>query len=183
MLIRSLRKLGYNAVGADPFIAEPVMADGRVVVAKSAIEDITHSYDVVMMHHSLEHVPDQIGTLAQVRRILAPGGTAIIRVPVIDSWAAEHFGQQWAHLDPPRHFFLHTRNSLRLAAERAGLTVREIRDDYHEFGVRGSLAVRSGFTSVVRDGLDPEQLAALLDQQRQAARTGRADMVTLFAHA
>jgi len=181
--IRELRSFGFNASGADPFIAQPVMDGDSLLVAQCAIDDITQHYDVVMMHHSLEHVPDQVGTLAEVRRILNPGGTAIIRVPVIDSWAAGYFGDKWAHLDPPRHFFLHTRKSLALAAERAGLKVTQIRDDFNEFGVRGSMAAQAGLSSISPEPVNPARFAELIALQRKAAKNGQGDMVTMFASA
>lgn len=109
------------------------------------------------------------------------GGTANIRVPVIDSWAAEEFKEHWAHLDPPRHFYLHSRKSLRIAAERAGLEVVSIRDDYNDFGVRGSLQARRGRASISTQALDPAELADMQAQQRRACASGRADCVTMFA--
>ncbi|QZH76199.1 MAG: class I SAM-dependent methyltransferase [Erythrobacter sp.] len=181
--LRSLRAMGYDARGTDPFIDREVIENGEVIVQNRDIAAITELFDVVMMHHSLEHVVDQVETLRQVRRALNPGGTAIIRVPVIDSWAADHFGENWAHLDPPRHFYLHSRKSLRIAAKRAGLEVTLIRDDYNEFGVRGSLHLRRGRTSMAREPLDPSEYAPLLAQQRQACASGRADTVTMFARA
>ncbi len=181
--LRSLRAMGYDARGTDPFIDREVIENGEVIVQNRDIAAITEQFDVVMMHHSLEHVVGQTETLRQVHRILNPGGLAIIRVPVIDSWAAQEFGDHWAHLDPPRHFYLHSRKSLRIAAEKAGLEVTAIRDDYNEFGVRGSLHLRHGRTSIASDPLDPNEYAPLLAEQRRACASGRADTVTMFARA
>jgi SAM-dependent methyltransferase len=41
------------------------------------------SYDVVYASHVLEHVPDDASAIAEIRRILAPGGIAILPVPLV----------------------------------------------------------------------------------------------------
>ncbi|MEM1276676.1 MAG: class I SAM-dependent methyltransferase [Pseudomonadota bacterium] len=43
------------------------------------------SYDLVMANHVLEHV-DDAKALAEIHRILRPGGQAVITVPMIEGW-------------------------------------------------------------------------------------------------
>lgn len=43
------------------------------------------SFDVVMANHVLEHV-DDAKALAEIHRILRPGGQAVITVPVVEGW-------------------------------------------------------------------------------------------------
>lgn len=43
------------------------------------------SYDLVMANHVLEHVDDR-AALAEMHRILRPGGQAVITVPMIEGW-------------------------------------------------------------------------------------------------
>ena len=40
------------------------------------------SYDVVMAHHVLEHIPDDRRAMREMFRILRPGGLAILTVPI-----------------------------------------------------------------------------------------------------
>jgi SAM-dependent methyltransferase len=47
------------------------------------------SYDLVMVNHVLEHVDDK-AALAEMFRILRPGGQAVITVPMIEGWDATH---------------------------------------------------------------------------------------------
>ena len=42
-------------------------------------------YDLVLANHFLEHVPDTLGTLGEIHRILKPGGRAVIQVPYFRS--------------------------------------------------------------------------------------------------
>jgi SAM-dependent methyltransferase len=42
----------------------------------------TASFDVVICSHVLEHVPDDGKAMREIRRVLAPGGTALLMVPL-----------------------------------------------------------------------------------------------------
>jgi SAM-dependent methyltransferase len=46
-------------------------------------------YDLVMANHVLEHVDDR-AALAEMFRILRPGGQAVITVPMIEGWDVTH---------------------------------------------------------------------------------------------
>ncbi len=46
------------------------------------------SFDVVLSAHVLEHVPDTGAALAELYRILAPGGTLLLQVPVLQEHTA-----------------------------------------------------------------------------------------------
>ena len=47
------------------------------------------SFDMVMANHVLEHVDDK-AALAEMFRILRPGGQAVITVPMIEGWDVTH---------------------------------------------------------------------------------------------
>jgi SAM-dependent methyltransferase len=46
-------------------------------------------YDLILCNHVLEHVDDR-AALAELFRLLAPGGTAVLSVPVVAGWAATY---------------------------------------------------------------------------------------------
>jgi hypothetical protein len=48
------------------------------------------------------------------------------------------YGDKWVQLDAPRHFFLHTRKSMEIAAEKAGLKIAKVQYDSEEFQFIGS---------------------------------------------
>ena len=48
------------------------------------------SYDVVYASHVLEHVPDDRRAIAEIRRVLRPGGLAILPVPVNNPVTVEY---------------------------------------------------------------------------------------------
>jgi SAM-dependent methyltransferase len=83
------------------------------------------SFDVVVMWHVLEHVSDPRPTLAEVARILRPGGIFLVGVPNFGSPEARLTRAGWFHLDVPRHLSHHTPASLPAALVAAGFrTVR-----------------------------------------------------------
>ena len=68
------------------------------------------SFDGVVLWHAFEHLGNPRAVLAEVGRIMKPGGLLVIAVPNNASWQARFFGRCWFHLDVPRHlhFFGHT---------------------------------------------------------------------------
>jgi SAM-dependent methyltransferase len=137
--VLDLSSMGFkNVLGVDPFIARDIEHRGRVLIKKCSLDDLRgDDWDVIMFHHSFEHISDQHDTLRTVRRLLAPRGTCLIRIPVV-SWAWKHYGVNWVQIDAPRHFFLHTERSLRLLAEQSDLAVTSVHYDSTEFQFSGS---------------------------------------------
>ncbi len=67
---------------------QPQAAPGAIVDGVRS-EDLTRltypdaSFDLVLTSESLEHVPDLAAALAEIRRVLAPGGRHIFTIPVL----------------------------------------------------------------------------------------------------
>lgn len=97
-------------------------------------------FDVITLNHVYEHVPDPLGTLKELKRILKPDGRVIIAVPNARSLAAKLFGRFWASLDAPRHLSIHTPHTMRVAAEKAGMDIAGIRYISFPFQFQASLA-------------------------------------------
>ncbi len=79
-----------------------------------------NAYDLIIMHHVLEHVHDPISFLAECYRLLKPGGDLIIVTPNYDSWASHFFAKEWFCLEPPRHLYLFSPNNLLKCVNKAG---------------------------------------------------------------
>lgn len=140
-----LRKKGFLHIeGLDPFINETVSYPCGVNVFKKELSDIAKepnwqdSFDLVMMHHSLEHMPDQHMSIASAHKILKQGGRLLIRIPICSSWAWEHYRENWVQLDAPRHLFLHSLKSIVLLANKHGFILEQTHYDSSEFQFTGS---------------------------------------------
>ncbi len=125
-----LYQLGMkNVMTADPFIPADITYPNGYKVVKSYIHQIQGTWDVIIYNHSFEHVPDPLENLQSVAQLLAPGGTCIIRIPTVSSYAWKHYRTNWFQLDAPRHFFLHSVESMTILARKAGLEVTAVRYD------------------------------------------------------
>src|SRR5437016_13963293 len=74
----------------------------------------------------LSTLADQVGALRQVSLLLRDGGWCLIRTPTVSSYVWEHYRVDWVQAHAPRHLFLHTKKSITLLAQRAGLRVEKI---------------------------------------------------------
>jgi ubiquinone/menaquinone biosynthesis C-methylase UbiE len=84
------------------------------------------SFDMVIMRHVLEHLPDPVLTMKTVANILKPEGYCIITVPNIDSYTSRIFGSDWYGYQIPRHFFLFPQHTLTRILEIAGLHIERV---------------------------------------------------------
>ena len=79
------------------------------------------SLDVVTMWDVLEHLPDPLATLQEIRRILKPSGLLISSSPNAASLDARIFGRYWIGLDFPRHLYVFSPATVFALLRKAGL--------------------------------------------------------------
>ena len=130
-----------NLTGVDPFIDNDIAYYDNIRIHKQDLDEFSdskHKYDLIMLHHSLEHMPEQNQAFDSISKLLSPDGTALIRIPLADSYAWEHYRENWVQLDPPRHLYLHSRDSLGLLAEKHGFTISKVVYDSAKFQFIGS---------------------------------------------
>ncbi len=70
-------------------------------------------FDVVVMIHTLEHMPDPLGTLKKIHCILKKGGLVLISVPNMNSFKAKISKEKWTALMPKYHLYHFTPNTLK----------------------------------------------------------------------
>jgi SAM-dependent methyltransferase len=144
-LLQSLSRLGFKHLyGVDPLL-EKSTSDGSVHLVAGNLESVSGEFDLITFHHSLEHMPDQVDTLARARERLAPGGRVVVRIPTCDSLAFQLYGADWFQIDAPRHLFLHSHRSIALVAGHAGLKVEAMTCD--------SQAMQFWASDMYRDGV------------------------------
>lgn len=122
-LLLALGRLGFtNLTGVDPFI-ETDISYGIVKIYKREVTEMAGTFDLVVLNHSLEHIPDQLRLMRELSRLLRPQGSVLIRTPVAGTFAWKHYGVNWVQLDPPRHLFIHTTRSIQILAGTAGFRI------------------------------------------------------------
>jgi 2-polyprenyl-3-methyl-5-hydroxy-6-metoxy-1,4-benzoquinol methylase len=132
VFLARMRDLGWDVVGIepDPAAARNAREQFGLDVRDGTVDEMPFqpdTFDAVTMHHVIEHVPDPIRVLQQCRKVLKATGQLIVVTPNSESWGRQVYKQSWMPWDPPRHLFVLSPRTLRLASERAGLQVRDIR--------------------------------------------------------
>lgn len=132
-LIHRMRRDGFNnLLGADPYIAEDIRIAIGCFVVKKDISELEGAFDLVMLHHSFEHMAQPLRVLEKLHELVKPTGHALIRIPVAGCFAWRHYGVNWYQLDAPRHLHLHTDKSMRMLADKAGFEVADVEFDSTE---------------------------------------------------
>jgi SAM-dependent methyltransferase len=146
-LLYSLRSLGFTRLtGIDPNIQTDIEFDENLRIRKAYLEQVEDEFDLIMFHHSLEHIPNQIAELAAARVRLAPHGVCLVRIPLVSSYAWRTYGVDWVQLDAPRHLYLHSLQSMEILARRTGFNIDQVIHDSSEFQFWGSEALRQGIS-------------------------------------
>ena len=177
----ALRDAGFTkTLGVDPFVADDITYENGLQILKRTVQEIDGEWDVIMFHHSFEHIPDQIGTLRSAARRLCPGGTCLIRVPTVSSFAWEHYREHWYQIDAPRHYYLHSLQSMELLARQAGMSVQSIVYDSTVDQFRGSELLRSGVPLVQGGKFPREQVREWKKKAHQLNLERRGDQVAFY---
>lgn len=145
-LLKALDQVGWQVEGfeVDEKAAEIARrTSGRqVTVGDFQKADLPlAAYDLVVLNHVIEHLPDTRGCLRKIADILAPGGRAVLVYPNIRSLGARIFREDWLHWDPPRHLILPPVMAFRNAAAGAGMVTA---------GLKSSARYAAGFTACSR---------------------------------
>jgi SAM-dependent methyltransferase len=139
MLVFALGLAGVQDVtGVDPFMsAERKLSTGGRLIRQD-LSEVEGLFDLIMFHHSFEHVRDPGATLREALRRLTPGGRVLIRMPTPSSDTFETYGAAWVQLDAPRHLVVLSRPGVDSLCQRVGATVVSVEDDSTGFQFWGS---------------------------------------------
>ena len=137
-LLKELARRGLtHLVGVDPYIQKEIRTE-QLTIFKTTFTSIEGKFDFVMFHHSLEHFPNPLEAMLHARGLLTDNGTCAVRIPTPDSDAFERYGTNWMQLDPPRHYFIPSRQGMLLLGSRSGLRLTRTIDDFKAWSLWGS---------------------------------------------
>lgn len=186
-LIHALSRLGYRRVqGVDLYIPAPIRFANGVAVHKGTIHDLPAGWDLIMLHHAFEHMPDPQAVLQAVAQRLTPGGLCLIRIPIVPSLAWERYGVDWVQWDAPRHFFLHSVPSIALLAGQAGLRVEQHFCDSTPFQFVGSELYRRNIAlgeAGPQARFTPEEMDGFRAETTRANAAGQGDQAAFYLRA
>jgi 2-polyprenyl-3-methyl-5-hydroxy-6-metoxy-1,4-benzoquinol methylase len=116
----------HNMIGVDPYIYGDIIYSNNLKIIKKYITDVEGKWNLIMFHHSFEHIPNPAETIEHVSKLLVKGGVCLLRIPTVSSYAWEHYRENWVQLDAPRHFYLHSVESIKRLADKAHLNLERV---------------------------------------------------------
>jgi SAM-dependent methyltransferase len=121
-LVTHLRERGVAATGYEQGWSVPRLC-ARGVPILEELSDHAGTFDVVTAIEVIEHVVDPLAELRRMAALLAPGGLLFVTT----GNAAPHANRlaAWRYVIPEIHVSFFEPRTLRLAFERAGLTVQD----------------------------------------------------------
>lgn len=78
-------------------------------------------FDAITLWYVIEHLRNPRGALSEFSRVLKPGGILVLAQQDFASIQARIFGSRWLYLDPPRHLWQFSADSLTMLCEQYGL--------------------------------------------------------------
>ena len=94
------------------------------------------SFDMVVALHVMEHVQNPERFIAEIRRVLKPGGHFFAVMPCISHIKARLKGERWHYLGAPAHLWYFAPKTLSRFVERLGLQAVYASTLYHRAHVR-----------------------------------------------
>lgn len=85
-----------------------------------------HYFDAILCHHVIEHMDDPIANVAEMNRILKPGGHLVIATPDFASPCAVRFGDNYRMLHDKTHVSLFTNESMHRLLRDKGFTIDRV---------------------------------------------------------
>jgi SAM-dependent methyltransferase len=135
-LTYAMHRAGYDACGLELSAVAVEQARARFGDLYRAGDvtdlpaDLEGSADVVVMVELIEHVTDPVAVLGGVRRLLRPGGSALITTPNRSYYPN---GAYWQTENPPVHLWWFSECTMRRMAEKQDMEI-----DFFDFSSQAS---------------------------------------------
>jgi SAM-dependent methyltransferase len=110
IIVKLLRSQGVNAFGCDIFYqggdystsVEPTFFEGGIIrrISENTIPFDSNSFDFVINNQVMEHVENLDSVLAEISRVLIPGGKVLSLFPDKGVWREGHCGVPFLHWFP-----------------------------------------------------------------------------------
>lgn len=142
--LHTMRAKGWEVKGVEP--SSYGAAEGRSAgldifngtLHQAQFTDAT--FDYVRSNHSFEHVTNPVEVIAEMYRILKPGGTMFMGIPNSESWPYRMLGKYWWFLGP-LHPYTYGVSTISLMLQRAGFKIEKVFYNSNFASVTGSIQI------------------------------------------
>ena len=126
--LKRLAALGFtNLRGIDPFLKQDSIQLNKVNIFKMYLDEYEEKdFDLITLHHTFEHLANPKQTLEIINRKLNPNGYCCLRIPTIPNYAWDLYKEDWFQIDAPRHFFIHSPDSIDYLCKQTGFSIEGI---------------------------------------------------------
>ncbi|MCP3965753.1 MAG: class I SAM-dependent methyltransferase [Lentisphaerae bacterium] len=141
-----LDSLGFkNLTGLDPFIQKNnfMGKNKHIQIKKCQLEELNGQYDLIILNHSFEHMPNPQKAFNKLCSSIAPGGHILLRVPIVN-WAWKHYRHNWVQIDAPRHIFIPSLKAIKILCRNNGAVAKKVKFDSNAFQFIGSKKYSKG---------------------------------------
>lgn len=144
-LLYELHVSGFkNLHGFDPFLENESQLSAGLKLWNTEFGQTDLYFDVVMLHHSFEHMADPEQVLKTCFERLNPGGRLLVRCPVADAKVWKEKQSLWVQLDAPRHLTIPSTQGFVAVAQRCGFEIQEVVFDSTAFQFWGTALYEQG---------------------------------------
>ena len=183
-LLYELSVSGFQDLhGFDPYLENSPSLPAGLQLWKMEFDQTDLHFDVIMLHHSFEHVTDPKSILTACFDRLTPGGRLLIRCPVADAAVWQEKESLWVQLDAPRHLSIPSTNGFVELAQRIGFEVNEILFDSTSFQFWGTGLYVNGEMldrTRIHAYFSQEQMKTWEQQALEYNRQGKGDQACFF---
>jgi len=136
LLVKMAESGFVNLTGVDLFINNDItyfIDQTEIKVLKKNFSDLSEKYDLIMLHHVLEHIPDQHDFFKNIKKIMHKETKILFVLPIISDTIWDIYGiKGFQFEDAPRHFYIHSKKSLLLLFELYGLKIIKMKSFFED---------------------------------------------------
>lgn len=179
--LKQCQQNGFNASGIEPNeTARNIAADKTKLPIYTSLEQIKSvHFETITAWHVIEHVSDLTDTISQLKNLLSNTGHLFIAVPNPNSKDSQHYKENWAAYDVPRHLYHFTKSSLHSLANSLGLKIIDIHPMKFDSYYVSLLSEKYGHN----EGSFSKALANGYRSNRSASKTGEySSLIYVLTH-
>ena len=121
-----------NGIEISKFASNHAKKHGSIFTGSIESYNTTKMFDVVTMHHVIEHLLDPESVILKIHSMLKRGGMLIVGTPNFDSAAARRYGNNFRLLHDDTHVSLFTEDSMHRLLRDCGFKIAKVEYPFFE---------------------------------------------------